>query len=87
MVFVLNNILTLGILRSSISTSQDVFAAGPIFKISDSTWYHQTTLSHLATELGHSIGVFQALSDCHCGVWCRGLNTYLYACLFLEIDF
>ena len=43
---VLNNILTLRILRSAMSYPQNVFAPGPSFRISDSTWYHRTPLCH-----------------------------------------
>ena len=39
----------------------DSLILGPSFRISDSTWCHRTTLSHLATQLGYSAGGFQAL--------------------------
>ena len=44
--FVLNNTLILGMGVLQSPTSQDVFVPGPSFRISDSTWCHQTPLCH-----------------------------------------
>ena len=45
--FVLNNILTLGILQFCNLNSKDVFLSGSSFRISDSTWYHRTPLCYI----------------------------------------
>ena len=84
LVFVLNNILTLGILRSAISHLPGWFlpldllseyriqygAIGPLYvKSSYSTWIFCRGVSGFAT-------------DCPCGVLCRGLTTCLrHVCL------
>ena len=46
-IFVLNNILTPGILRSAISQLPGCFVFGPSLGISDSTWCHRITLCHI----------------------------------------
>ena len=89
LVFVLSNILTLGIWRSAISHPHDVLplsvlseyriqhgAIGPFYVTSTySTWKFCRRVSGLAT-------------DRPCRVWCRGLTTCPYMFVhFLEIDF
>ena len=89
LVFVLSNILTLGIWRSAISHPHDVLplsvlseyriqhgAIGPFYVTSTySTWKFCRRVSGFAT-------------DRPCRVWCRGLTTCPYMFVhFLEIDF
>ena len=78
LVFVLNNILTLGTWRSAIS-HQDVFAPGPSFRISDSIWCHRTPLCHMSSysTLIFCRGVSGCATDFPFSVWCRGLTTCL----------
>ena len=47
LVFVLNNILILGIWHSAISHLPGCFAPGPPFGISNSAWCHRTPLCHI----------------------------------------
>ena len=47
LVFVLNNILTLGICILQSLASQDVFAPESSLVISDLTWYHRIPLCHI----------------------------------------
>ena len=79
LVFVSNSILTLGIFGVLQSlTSQEVFAPGPSFRISDSTWCRRTPLCHISLLNLHILqGVSGLATDCSCGVWCRGLTTCL----------
>ena len=83
LVFVLNNILTLGIWRSAISHLPGCFAPEPFFfRISDPLW----CIGPLYVTSSYSTrifcrGVSGFATDCPCGVWCRGLATcLLYVC-------
>ena len=61
---------------------QGVCATGPSFRISDSTWYHRSfyITSRYSTRIFYR-GVSDFATDCPCGVWYRGLPTYLlYVC-------
>ena len=69
LVFVLNNILILGIWHSAISHLPGCFAPGPSFRISDSTSSYSTWI--------FCRGVSGFATDCPGGVWCRGLTTCL----------
>ena len=78
LVFVLNNILTQGILHSAIS-SQDVL---PLDLLSEYRIQHGIigplyVTSNYSTRIFYP-SEFQALQlNCSCGVWCRGLTTCL----------
>ena len=62
LVFVLNNILTLGILHSAISHLPRCFCPWTFFKnIRLNMVSSDPFMSHLATQLGYSTGEFQAL--------------------------
>ena len=78
LVFVLNNILTLGILRSEISHLRGCFCPGLPFRISDSAWSNRTlyVTSRYSTRIFYK-GVSGFATDCPRFVWCRGLSTCL----------
>ena len=88
--FVLNNIMTLGILRSAISHLSGCFCPWTFFQ---NIGFNMVSLdpfvSHIHTQLWYSTGgVSGFATDCSCGVWCHGLTTCLLHVLHvLEIDF
>ena len=78
LVFILNNILTLGILRSAISPPRMFL----LLDLLSEYWIQHGTIGPLYVTSGHSIRIFyRGVSgfaiDCPCGVWCQGLTTCL----------
>ena len=74
---VINNTLILGIWCSTIPHLPGCFCPWTFFEnIGFHTVLTDPFMSHLATQLGCR-GVSGFATDCPCGVWCRGLTTWL----------
>ena len=88
-VFILNNTLILGILRSAISHLPGCFLSLDLlseYRIQHGTVGPLYVTSRYSTRIFYR-GVSGFATDCPCGVWCRGLTTCLLLVHFLEIDF